>query len=54
MMRLRIISGFFLGRRNKELNNYEDFLHASYGKYFSSLFPVQYTRKYLLSEPEDL
>jgi protoporphyrinogen oxidase len=53
MMRLRIIAGFVL-RRNKELKNYEDFLHASYGKYFSSLFPVQYTRKYWLSEPKDL
>jgi protoporphyrinogen oxidase len=54
MMRLRIIVGFFLRRRNKELKNYEDFLHASYGKYFSSWFPVQYTRKYWLSEPRDL
>ena len=53
-MRLRIIKGFFLRRRNKELKNYEDFLHASYGKYFSSLFPVQYTRKYWLSDPKDL
>ena len=54
MMRLRIIKGFFLRRRNKDLKNYEDFLQASYGKYFSSLFPLQYTRKYWLSEPRDL
>jgi protoporphyrinogen oxidase len=54
MMRLRIIWGFLLRRRNKKFKNYEDFLHGSYGKYFSSLFPVQYTRKYWLSDPKDL
>ena len=53
-MRLKIIGSFFLRGRNKELKNYEDFIYASYGKYFSSLFPVQYTRKYWLNEPKDL
>jgi protoporphyrinogen oxidase len=53
-MRLRIVIGFLFRRKNKKLISYEDYLHASYGKYFSSLFPSKYTRKYWRTDPKDL
>ncbi|EFO9466408.1 NAD(P)-binding protein [Campylobacter jejuni] len=40
--------------KNIEINNYEDWLKAQYGKYFSQNFTMRYTRKYWNIEAKDL
>ena len=39
---------------DREINNYEDWLIASYGRKFAELFPMQYTRKYHLTEASNM
>jgi protoporphyrinogen oxidase len=39
---------------DRPVNNYEDWLYASYGKKFAELFPMQYTRKYHLTEARNM
>lgn len=38
----------------REIRNYEDWLIASYGRKFAELFPMQYTRKYHLTEAANM
>jgi protoporphyrinogen oxidase len=38
----------------RKIENYEDWLIASYGKKFAELFPMQYTRKYHLTSAENM
>ena len=44
--KVKIIKDFLEIDRNKKINNYEDWLDASYGNVFSDRFPKRYTRKY--------
>ena len=50
-LRVEIISDFVKEQQSGErkINNYEDWLVASYGRKFAELFPMQYTRKYHLT-----
>ena len=38
----------------RKVNNYEDWLVASYGRKFAELFPMQYTRKYHLTSAANM
>ena len=38
----------------RKIQNYEDWLIASYGKKFAELFPMQYTRKYHLTSADNM
>jgi protoporphyrinogen oxidase len=38
----------------RPINNYEDWLVASYGRKFAELFPMQYTRKYHLTSADNM
>jgi protoporphyrinogen oxidase len=38
----------------RKVNNYEDWLIASYGRKFAELFPMQYTRKYHLTSADNM
>ncbi len=38
----------------RKINNYEDWLVASYGRKFAELFPMQYTRKYHTTEANNM
>ena len=38
----------------RKVNNYEDWLVASYGRKFAELFPMQYTRKYHLTSADNM
>ena len=38
----------------REINNYADWLYASFGKTFAEQFPMQYTRKYHLTPAENM
>jgi len=38
----------------KEIENYEDWLLASFGRTFAELFPMQYTRKYHLTTADNM
>lgn len=38
----------------RQINNYEDWLLASFGKTFAETFPMQYTKKYHLTEAKNL
>lgn len=40
--------------KNQPIHNYEDWLKAQYGEYFSQNFPMRYTRKYWNLEAKDL
>jgi len=47
----------FVTEQNAEqrpINNYEDWLVASYGRRFAELFPMQYTRKYHLTSADNM
>jgi protoporphyrinogen oxidase len=50
-LRVEIISDFVKEQHGPErkIENYEDWLVASYGRKFAELFPMQYTRKYHLT-----
>jgi protoporphyrinogen oxidase len=39
---------------DRPINNYEDWLIASYGRKFAELFPMQYTRKYHLTNASNM
>jgi protoporphyrinogen oxidase len=50
-----IIVDFINNLNNKQkIKNYEDWLKAQYGKYFSENFPMKYTKKYWTVEAKDL
>jgi protoporphyrinogen oxidase len=53
---VEIISDFVKEKHAEErpINNYEDWLIASYGRKFAELFPMQYTRKYHLTEAANM
>ena len=53
---VEIISDFVKEQHaeEREINNYEDWLIASYGRKFAELFPMQYTRKYHLTEASNM
>jgi protoporphyrinogen oxidase len=55
-LRVEIISDFVKEQHGPErkINNYEDWLLASYGRKFAELFPMQYTRKYHLTEAANM
>lgn len=38
----------------RKINNYEDWLIASYGRKFAELFPMQYTRKYHMTTADNM
>jgi len=39
---------------DRKINNYEDWLVASYGRKFAELFPMQYTRKYHMTSADNM
>ena len=53
---IKVITGFVEDRQNLDqpINNYADWLLASFGKTFSELFPMQYTRKYHTTTAENM
>jgi protoporphyrinogen oxidase len=53
---VKIISDFVEERQAPErpINNYADWLLASFGKSFAEMFPMQYTRKYHITSAENL
>lgn len=47
----------FIDERNapeRQINNYEDWLYASFGKTFAEEFPMRYTRKYHTTEAKNM
>lgn len=53
--KIEIISDFAENNNKKEnIENYEEWLKAQYGNYFSENFPILYTRKYWTLEAKDL
>jgi len=53
--KIEIISDFVENSNKKEnIENYEDWLKAQYGNYFSENFPISYTRKYWALEAKEL
>lgn len=53
--KIEIISDFTENSNKKEnITNYEEWLKAQYGNYFSENFPIPYTRKYWTLEAKDL
>ncbi len=53
--KIDIISDFVENNNKKEsIENYEDWLKAQYGNYFSENFPLPYTRKYWTLEAKEL
>jgi len=55
-LRVEIISDFVKEQHGPErkINQYEDWLVASYGRKFAELFPMQYTRKYHTTEASNM
>jgi protoporphyrinogen oxidase len=53
---VKVISDFVEERQSPErpINNYADWLLASFGRSFAELFPMQYTRKYHLTTAENM
>jgi protoporphyrinogen oxidase len=53
---VKVIEDFVEERHGPErpINNYADWLLASFGKTFAELFPMQYTRKYHLTTAENM
>ncbi len=53
---VKVITDFVEERNAPErpVNNYADWLLASFGKTFAELFPMQYTRKYHLTTAENM
>jgi len=53
---VKVISDFVEERQRPEraVNNYADWLLASFGKSFAELFPMQYTRKYHTTTAENM
>ena len=53
---VKVIADFVEERHTPErtVNNYADWLLASFGRTFSELFPMQYTRKYHLTTAENM
>ena len=43
-----------LSVEHKEVNNYDEWLRAQFGNYFSENFPIKYTRKYWTVEAKEL
>lgn len=53
--KIEIISDFIENSNQKEnIKNYEEWLKAQYGNYFSEKFPMLYTRKYWVLDAKDL
>lgn len=53
--KIEIINDFVENNNKKEnITNYEEWLRAQYGNYFSENFPLPYTRKYWTLEAKDL
>lgn len=53
--KIEIISDFTDNlNNNKNIKNYEEWLKAQYGNYFSENFPIPYTEKYWTLEAKDL
>lgn len=53
--KIEIINDFVENDNKKEnITNYEEWLKAQYGSYFSEHFPITYTRKYWTLEAKDL
>jgi protoporphyrinogen oxidase len=53
---VKVIADFVAERQGPErpINNYADWLLASFGRSFAELFPMQYTRKYHLTTAENM
>jgi protoporphyrinogen oxidase len=53
---VEIVDDFVAEQHAEErpINNYEDWLIASYGRKFAELFPMQYTRKYHLTSADNM
>jgi protoporphyrinogen oxidase len=52
--KIKIIADFVENDNDKKIDNYEDWLKAQYGKYFSDNFPLPYTRKYWTLDAKEL
>jgi protoporphyrinogen oxidase len=52
--KIKIIKGFLKIDKNKEPQNYQEWLYQQYGKYFSDNYPIKYTRKYWATEADKL
>ena len=53
--KIEIINDFIKNNNKKDdISNYEEWLRAQYGNYFSEHFPLPYTRKYWTVEAKDL
>lgn len=50
----KIIAGFKERAENKDPKNYEEWLFASYGRYFSQRYPCRYTKKYWCHTAKEL
>lgn len=53
---IKVITDFVAEQQagEREITNYEDWLVASFGRAFAEQFPMQYTRKYHLTEAKNL
>ena len=53
---VKVIADFVAERHapERKINNYADWLLASFGRSFAELFPMQYTRKYHLTTAENM
>ncbi len=47
---VEILTDFIQRDGNAKISNYQDWLHASFGKTFADTFPMQYTRKFHTTE----
>lgn len=52
--KIKIISDFIADKPDKEISNYEDWLKAQFGTYFSENYPMKYTGKYWTYEAREL
>ena len=52
--KILILEDFINRVKEKDVNNYEQWLECSYGKYFTENYPTLYTRKYWTVEPSQL
>lgn len=52
--RIAVIEGFVNREPQRQIDNYDDWLRAQYGDYFTEHFPASYTRKYWTVEPKEL
>jgi protoporphyrinogen oxidase len=52
--KVEILKGFYERETEVDIQNYEDWLRAQFGVYFSQNYPEKYTEKYWTLNPKDL